>query len=135
MGRYGAISSITFGQTSLAFPISVRVFRQAQAAPASGDSGRFATSMQLREHMIGVEVRTRDTATVEGLSLGQDGVLSIELAGTSSGQTGRTVTIDEAVLTGIDLYYEQTTPASVKLTFFAEAGDGETDPFSAEEAE
>ena len=78
-------------------------------------------------------MQTRDTATVEELSLGQDDVLSIELAGTSAGQAGRTVTVDGAVLAGIDLQYDQIAPATVKLTFLAEASDGNTDPFDAEE--
>jgi len=134
MARYGAISSISFAQTSLSLPMSVRLFRQASALPAAGDSGPFATSVQLHKHTIGVEVRTRDTAAAEGLSVGQAGVLSIELAGAEAGQASRTVTIDQAVLTGIDLRYEQITPATVKLTFLAEASDANTDPFSAEEA-
>jgi len=135
MERYGVISGITFGQTSLALPMSLRVTRQAQARPAASDDERFPTSVELDRPAIGVEVMTRDTAAAEGLSLGQSGMLSIDLAGTRAGQAGRSISIDHAVLTGIELHYEQACPASVRLTFHAEAGDGNTDPFSAEEAQ
>ena len=135
MERYGAISSIAFGEVSLSLPMSVRVFRRAEADAAGCDSDRFATSAELAQPVIGLEVRTRDTAAAEGLSLGQAGLLVVELAGTRAGQTGRSVSIDQAVLTGIELHYAQAAPASVKLTFLAEATDGNTDPFFAQEAQ
>lgn len=135
MERYDAISSITFGQVSLALPMSVLVSRRAETKLAGNDSDHFATNVQLGTPAIRIEVRTRDTAAAEGLSLGQDGLLSIELCGTRAGQARRAVDIDQAVLTGMDLHYEQASPASVKLTFVAEAGNGNTDPFFAQEVQ
>lgn len=133
MDRYGAVTCVTFCESSLALPMSVRVFRRADPRPAGSDSDRFATSVQLACPAIGVEVSTRDTTSAEGLSVGQAGTLVIELSGTRAGQAGRTVTIDQAVLTGVELHYDQTAPASVKLSFLAEAADGDTNPFSAQE--
>ncbi len=135
MERYGAITDATFGQTSLSGPISVRLVRRAEPAPMGGDSDAFVTSVQLGLPVIGIEVRIRDTAVAEGLSLGQAGVLSVEIAATRSGQVGRTISITNAVLTGIEFQYEQSAPAVAKLTFTAEAADGGTDPFAAQEAQ
>ncbi len=135
MERYGAISGATFGQTDLSGPISVRLVRQAKPAPMGGDSDAFTTSVQLDRPVISVEVRIRDTAVADGLSLGQAGVLSIEIAATRSGQAGRSISITNAVLTGIEFQYEQSAPAVAKLTFTAEATDGDTDPFTAQETQ
>jgi len=133
MERYGTIASVTFGQISLPLPISVRLRRRAEPQPASGDGDAFTTSVQLDRRLIGVEVRIRGTAAAEDLSLGQKAPLSIQLSPTRSGQAGRTVSISDAVLTGIELQYEQTAPATAKLDFLAEATDGNTDPFAAQE--
>ena len=135
MERYGAITGATFGQTSLSGPISVRLVRQANPMPMGSDSDAFVTSVQLGRPVIGIEVRIRDTAVAEGLSLGQADVLSIEIAATRSGQAGRSISVTNAVLTGIEFQYEQSAPAVAKLTFAAEATDGETDPFAAQEAQ
>ena len=133
MERYGAISDATFGQTSLLLPISVRLVRRSEPVPAAGDSDAFVTSVQLSRPVIGVEVRIGDTAVADGLSLGQVGVLSVEISPTRSGQIGRVITITNAVLTCVEFQYEQSAPAVAKLTFTAEAADGNTDPFVAQE--
>ncbi|MDY7011542.1 MAG: hypothetical protein SVV80_12445 [Planctomycetota bacterium] len=135
MERYGAISDATFDQISLSLPISVRLMRRAEPAPMGGDSDAFITSVQLSRPVISIEVCIGDTAVADGLSIGQVGVLSVEIAPTRSGQTGRVITITNAVLTGIEFQYEQSAPAVVKLTFSAEAADGDTDPFTAQEAQ
>ena len=135
MDRHGAIASVTFGQTSLPLPISVRLFRRTEPKPAAADSDAFVTSIQLDAPMVGVEVRMRGTAAAEGLSLGPSGVLSIQLAPTRAGQVGRTITVSNAVLAGTELQYEQTVPAVAKLDFVAEAIDGTADPFAAQESQ
>lgn len=135
MERYGGIVGATFGQTSLDLPISVRFARRAEALSAGGDCDAFDTSVQLDRPVIGAEVRIGDTSVADGLALGQAGVLSIEIAPTRSGQTGRIITITNAVLTGIELLFEQSAPATAKLTFAAESAAGDTDPFSAQEAQ
>lgn len=109
-------------------------FFGAEPKPAGSDADAFLTSIQLERPVIRVEVRIRDTAVAESLSLGQMHVLSVQLAPTRSGQTGRTVSISNAVLMGIELQYEQAAPASAKLSFVAEAVDGNTDPFAAQES-
>ena len=135
MERYGAIENATFGETDLPLPISVRLLRRAQAQPAAGDSDAFQTSIQLDPPATCVEVRIRDTAVAESLSLGQVDALSVQLGPTRSGQSRRTVSITNAVLTGIELQYEQNAPASAKLSFVAETTDGSIDPFSAQESQ
>ncbi len=135
MERYGAIANATFGQTALSGPISVRLARHAEPVPMGGDSDAFFTSIQLSRPVIEIEVRIGDTAVADGLSLGQAGVLSIEIAPTRSGQAGRSITVTNAVLTGIGFQYEQSAPAVAKLTFTAEASDGNTDPFTAQEVQ
>ena len=133
MERYGAITNVTFAAAELGLPMSVRVVRRAQARPAGSDADRFATSVELDRPTIGVEVRTRDTAAAEGLPVGQDGELTVELAGTRAGQAGRRVRVERAVLTAVELHYDQREPACVSLHFAAEAPDGAADPFAAEE--
>ena len=135
MERYGGITTVTFGQTSLGLPVSARLFRRAAASPAGGDDEAFVTSVQLDPPVTGIEVRVRDIAAAEGLSLGQADILVVQLAPTRSGQPGRTITIDSAVLTGVELQYDQAAPASAQLSFAAEATDGDTDPFAAEESQ
>ena len=135
MERYGAIANLTFGQINLPLPILVRLSRRADPKPASRDSDAFITSVQLDPPAIAIEVRIRDTAAAEELSLGQTDLLSIDLLPTRGGQAGRTISIGNAVLTGIELQYEQTAPATAKLSFLAEAADGNTDPFAAQESQ
>jgi len=135
MERYGDITSATFDQTALTGPVSVRILRQAKPAPMGSDNDTFSTSIQLSMPVINIEVRIRDTAVADGLSLGQAGVLAIEIAATRDGQNGRSISITDVVLIGIEFQYEQSTPAVAKLTFTAQANQGNTDPFVAQEAQ
>jgi hypothetical protein len=80
-----------------------------------------------------VELTIRATAAAEQMSLGQAGVLSVSLLPTRSGQAARTITIDQAVVAGIELLYAQDALGQAKLTFVAEAQDGLTDPCSGQE--
>jgi len=82
-----------------------------------------------------VEVRLRDTAAAEALSLGQQANLSFTVAAADSASASRTVTVSGAVLMAVELAYEQATLATATLRFVAEAPDGITDPFSAEESQ
>ena len=135
MERYGAITGASFGDTVLSGPVSVSVKRHAEPAAMGGDSDEFVTSVQLSHPAIKIVVRIGDTAVADVLSLGQIDVLSIEIAPTRSGQAGREITVSGAVLIGIDLQYEQSAPSTAELTFRAEAADGDTDPFSAQETQ
>jgi hypothetical protein len=135
MSRYTHIESLTFGQTSLPLPLSVRLSRKAEAIPAVSDSDAFATSIQTSVPTLVAEVRIRGTATAEDLSLGQQENLSFTVAATDSGTSSRTITLTDAVLTAVELAYEQSEMATVLLRFVAEAGDGNQDPFSAENAQ
>jgi hypothetical protein len=135
MERHLGISSVSFGQTALPLPLSLRVSRQAQVAPAGGDADVYATSVQLARPTIAAEARIRDTAAAEGLSLGQKADLSFTIASTQGNSPGRRVTLNGAVLVAIELAYEQSSPATATLRFVAEAQDGQTDPFAAEEAQ
>ena len=134
MERYGAITAVTFGSTALGLPMSVRLARSARPLPAGNDRDAFDTSVELDRPTITAEVRLRDTAAAEALCLGQADILSILAAPTRSGQAGRTLSLNSAVLTGMEILYEQGAPAAAMLTFVAEAADGDADPFTAQES-
>ncbi len=134
MDRYLHIQSLKFGLESLPLPLLVRLSRSVQAAPAGGDNDAFITSVQLDQTTVSAEIRIRGTAVAESLSLGQQGDLTFAVAPTCSGQSARSVTLAGAVLVGVDIGYEQGSMAVATLRFIAEAADGNTDPFSAEDS-
>ncbi|RPI60334.1 MAG: hypothetical protein EHM48_07415 [Planctomycetaceae bacterium] len=132
MERYTHIESAAFGETVLPLPMSVRLSRRAEAMAAGGDNEIFATAVQLARPTITAEVRIRGIAAAEGLALGAQATLVIAIA-SASGGAGRTITLDGAVLTSLDVEYEQRSPATAILKFVAQADDGATDPFTSEE--
>ncbi len=135
MGRYSRIESVTFGQTSLPLPLSVRLSRRTEAMPSASNNDIFVTSVQVDPVMVAAEVRFRDTSAAEGLSLGQQGDLSFTTGPTQSGQAPREITLAGAVLVAVDLMYEQGAVATATAKFVAEADSGSADPFSSEEVE
>jgi len=135
MDRYTRVQSVTFGQTELSLPLSVKLSRRAQAISAGGDNDAFVTSVEIGRATISLEVRVRGTAVAENLSLGQQADLSFTVAATHSQQTPRTISILGAVLVAVELAYEQAAMATALLRFVAEAPDGGQDPFSAEDAQ
>ncbi|MHC4981547.1 MAG: hypothetical protein ACYTF6_00050 [Planctomycetota bacterium] len=135
MARYGRIESVTFGQTSLPLPLSVRVERRAGTIPAAGQNDAFATSIQLDTPTIAAEVRIRGTDVAESISLGQRDTLSFEIAPSQSGQDGRRITLTDAVLAAVELAYDQSSMAVATMRFVAEAVDGTVDPFAAEDSQ
>lgn len=132
MDRYANIETLTFGQTSLPLPLSVKLSRQVDPAPAASDSDVFATSVEISRASLAAEVRLRGTAAAEGLSLGQQDDLVLTVAATASGDLPRTITLSGAVLVAVELSYEQSAMAVATLRFVAEAADGSQEPFSAE---
>jgi len=135
MARYGRIQSVCFGQTALPLPLSVRVERRAGTVTAAGQSDTFATSIQTEPAAIMAEVCIRGTAVAESLSLGERNTLSFVVAPSQSGQDGRSITLTGAILVAIELAYDQTSMAAATLRFVAEAANGTTDPFLAEDSE
>ncbi len=135
MDRYACIESVTFGQTALPLPISVRVGRRANPIPAAGQNESFTTSIQTETPSITAEVRIRGTAVAEALSLGRKDTLSFTIAPGRSGQDGREITLTGAVLVAIELSYEQASMAAATLRFVAETDSGISDPFYAEDSE
>jgi hypothetical protein len=135
MARYGHIESVTFGQTALPLPLMVRVERRAEAIPAAGQDGEFATSVQMGGTSIAAEVRIRDTAVAESLSLGEQDNLSFTIAPSGPDQNGRSITLTGAVLVAVELTYDQSSMAVASLRFVAEASNSTTDPFSAEDSQ
>jgi len=135
VGRYSQIQSVTFGQTSLPLPISVKIFRSGDAKAAGSDSDLFQTSVELAQKPIAAEVRIRGTATAEALFLGQQGNLSFDVVAAEGNGSARTITLADAVLTAVELSYEQAAMAIALLKFVAEAADGSQEPFSAEDAQ
>ena len=135
MDRYQRITSVTFGALSLPLPLSARLSRKAEPQTARADNDLFATSVQLSAPQMMAEVRIRGTAAAEALSLGQRGTLAITVSPTEAGKASRTIRLAGAVLTAVELAYEQASMAAATLRFAAEADNGGTDPFSAEESQ
>ncbi len=133
MARYTSVQSVSFGAATLSLPLSVRVTRKVTPAPAAGDDDAFVTSVQTTAATILVEVRTRDVAAADALSPGEQAALALTSGPTESSQAGRVVTLAGAVLTAIELNYDQSAMAIATLHFIAEAADGNTDPFTAED--
>jgi len=132
MGRYTDIHSVSFAGSVLPLPLSARIVRKVEISPAGGEEA-FATSVQTAEAAVTAEVRIRDTAAAEALSLGEQGELVLTIGASESGQAGRAVTLAGAVLSAVELAYEQSSMASAVLRFVAEAAGGGSDPFSAED--
>jgi hypothetical protein len=135
MHRYGRIECMSFGQTALPLPLSVRIGRVADVAPARGQNDAFATSVQMTAPRLTAEVRIRGTAVAEALTPGEQDTLTFTIAPTESGQSGRSVALAGAVLTAVELAYEQAGLATAVLRFVAEADPGTVSPFSAEDAQ
>ena len=133
MSRYMRIENAAFDQVDLPFPLSVKLGRFCQPLPAGSDSQTFATSVQLGAPMISAEVRLRGTAVAESLELGRAGELRFTVAPTCSGQKGRSVSLNGAVLHAAELTYEQTAMATALLRFVAAAPAGDRDPLAAED--
>ncbi len=131
MGRYTRIISATFGQTALPLPVSIRLSRHAGALATGADSDSFATSIQLDRPILTAEVRIRDIAAAEALTLGDIATLSFTIA-SAEGQQARIVSLVGSVLTDVRLSYEQSGMATAELKFAAEAQSGAIDPFAAE---
>lgn len=133
MSRYTRIQSVQFGLTTLPLPLSVKFSRRVEPVPALADADLFATSVQVAAPVLIAEVRIRDTAVAESLSLGDIGTLSVAIGPAADGQNARLITLEGAVLTDIELAYEQSAMAEAKLKFVAEASNGTSDPFAAED--
>jgi hypothetical protein len=135
MNRYTRVENVSFGQAQLPLVLSVKLTRQCQPLPAGGDSDFFATSVQLGRPLISAEVRLRDTAAAESLALGQIATLTFSVGGASSGQAGRSIQLQGAVLHSMELTYEQAAMACAVLRFVAAAPQGNQDPVIAEDSQ
>ena len=135
MGRHMRIANVTFGQTALPLPVSARLSRCTTPRAYLSDGDVFTTSVEISPPSLTAEVRIRDTATAEDLSLGQQGDLTLTVLPTGSGGSSREITLSGAVLIAVELTYEQSSMATALLRFAAESDDGQQDPFSAEDAE
>jgi hypothetical protein len=133
MKRYSRILSAALDAAELPLPVSFRVSRSLEASPAAGDADAFVSSVQASRGSLVAELRMRDTSAAENLPLGQSGTLTVRLAPAGADHAGRTVTLRGAVLTGVDLAYDQSAMASATLRFTVESPDGEN-PFAAEDA-
>jgi len=129
--RYQNIIDITFGQVALPLPVSACIRRSAEASPAGNDCDGFATDVEILKQATVAEVHLRGTAAAEELSIGQQGNLQLLVSACRSDSPGRTITLPGAVLTAIELLYQQSAMASAKLTFNVEAANGTQEPFVA----
>lgn len=135
MSRYMRIRSVLFDSTEIPLPLSVRLSRRADNDIAGGDNDAFITSVQVNHPLIVADVRTRGTAAAEELTLGESGTLTLIVEPASGDQSARAITLTGAVLTAVEITYEQATMAVANLRFVAEAGSGLSSPFSAEDSQ
>lgn len=129
--RYTRIANLSFDGADLPLPLSVHLSRRAEPATAGSDSDAFCTNVQTERVTTAIEVRLRGIAVAEGFALGRIGTLTFQTDPTESGQSGRDVTVTGAVLTAVELFYEQGSLATAAMRFTAQANDGSTDPFTA----
>ncbi len=135
MTRYARIESLRFGATALPLPISVRVTRRAGVRAAAGAGDRYASSVEFDGCRVEAEVRLRGTAAAENLAPGEEGTLAFTVSAMRAGASGRSVRISGAVLTSIEIAYEQTSAAVAVLRLTAESDGGAHDPHAAEDDE
>jgi hypothetical protein len=135
MDRYSRISWAKFGTTSLPLVLWAKVTRRAEPQVGAGDGDKFATSVQMGPPLLSAEVRIRGTTAAEALTLGSQGDLTLEILPAAKAGTARTITLAGAVLTAIELQYEQSEMATANLKFVAESRDGQGDPFGAEDSQ
>jgi hypothetical protein len=133
MTRYLGIQSTTFDGVAIGHVTQIRLARKAAGYPLAGDGEVFITSVQLAPERLEIELHTRDLATADALALGRDGTLTF-LCGSGESTDARRVTISQAVLTAVELRYEQSQAAAV-LRLMAESADGTSDPLAASEEE
>lgn len=133
MPRVQSITQATFDHLSLGLVTAIRLGRTASPKPSGSDAAAFATSVQLGQPMITVELRTRSLDVAESLTLGHKGDLVFATGPTQAQQPARQVTLAGAVLHAVELLYEQATPACATLRFLAESDSPDLDPFRAEE--
>ena len=133
--RYTRIANLSFDGVDLPLPLSVNLSRRAEPLSAGSDSDAFCTDVQTERVATTAEVRLRGITAAEGIALGCVGSLSFETDSTESGQSGRAVTLTGAVLTAVEIFYEQGALASAVMRFTAQATDGATDPFTAGDAQ
>jgi hypothetical protein len=133
MTRYLGIQSTVFDGVAIAHVTQVRLSRKAANYPFAGDSDTFVSSVQLAPARLEVEVHTRDITVADAMALGRDGALTF-LCASGDSSDARRVTITSAVLTAVELRYEQSQAAAV-LRLVAESADGASDPFATSEEE
>jgi hypothetical protein len=130
MPRFTRIESIEFASQPLPLPLSVQLSRHAEPIAGIADGDLLPSAIQLSHAAITIEARIRSCQIAEELSLGQQGRLQLTTR-SADGQTLRQLTVDNAVLTSIQIQYEQNSPASAVLKFTAYCCGNE--PFGAEE--
>ncbi len=133
--RYTRIANLSFDGVILPLPLSVHLSRRAEPTPTGSDSDAFCTNVQTERVTTVAEVRFRGIAAAEGFALGRIGTLCFQNDSTESGQSGRDVNLSGAVLTAVELFYEQGSLATAVMRFTAQADDGSTDPFTAEDTQ
>ncbi len=134
MDRYGPIRRVSFAGVELPLPLQARVRRAAKPEPLAGAADAWTTSVQTRPPALSAEVALRGTAAAEGLTLGTRAALELEIGGTRADQPARTVRLSGAVLVDVEIEYAQNTLASVLLRFVVEAANGQSNPYTAEDA-
>lgn len=133
--RYSRILSANFDGGDLPLPMTVQVARKAVELPSGGDADIFNTSIQIERPVVEAIIRIRGTAAAEQLVLGQSGSLIVQIASADGQAPDRTITICQAILTDIEIEYQQTSPAVASLRFVSQSSNGMVDPFGAEESQ
>ncbi|MFP4434195.1 MAG: hypothetical protein ACLFTN_06980 [Phycisphaerae bacterium] len=133
MPRYTRIQSASFAGEALPLAVSAVVARRCEPLGRSDDLDAHPSSIQTRPLGDNIELTLRDVAIADGLAIGSQGTLVIEIASADGVTPGRSIRLSGAVLTRVETRYAQDAPAVAVLRFVCESPDGTTDPFHAED--
>jgi hypothetical protein len=132
MPRYIHIHSLKFGEVEIPLPLSVRITRKTLSHPAADECELFPANIQISRNSLQVEIRTRAVAVAESFALGLCDRLEFTTQAAQSHFPQRKIWIDSALLTDVEVVYEQRSPATAVLRFEVESPDGNV-PFTTEE--
>jgi hypothetical protein len=131
--RYGSIPAASFEGTELPGALSLKLCRRATPLPAAGDGHLFIGSIQTGPVQVQAELELSHTGAAGTLAVGRAGVLRVDVATEPAAGPVRRLTLNGAVLVGVETRHASTRDAAAVLQFVAAGTDGLLDPASWEE--